>query len=38
VDPAEYVEVVEFNDVEALRTVLERGEVVLVSWTGRQQS
>jgi glutamate-1-semialdehyde 2,1-aminomutase len=30
VDPAEYVEVVEFNDVEALRTVLERGEVAAV--------
>ena len=30
VDPAEFVEVVEFNDVDALRAVLERGEVAAV--------
>ena len=30
VDPAEFVEVVEFNDVDALRVVLEQGEVAAV--------
>ncbi len=30
VDPAEFVEIVEFNDVAALRAVLERGEVAAV--------
>lgn len=30
VDPSEFVDVVEFNDVDALRTVLERGEVAAV--------
>ncbi|MFM7509485.1 MAG: aspartate aminotransferase family protein [Actinomycetota bacterium] len=30
VDPSEFVDEVEFNDVDALRTVLERGEVAAV--------